>query len=30
MVMPQRLPVNDAAISFGQIIEAQAAMKGTS
>ena len=30
VVMPQRLPVNDAAISFGQIVEAQAAMKGTS
>ena len=24
VVMPQRLPVNDAAISFGQIVEAQA------
>jgi hydrogenase maturation protein HypF len=26
MLLPQRLPVNDAAISFGQIVEAQAAM----
>lgn len=28
VILPQRLPVNDAAISFGQIVEAQAAMKG--
>ena len=29
VVLPQHLPVNDAAVSFGQIVEAQAAMKGT-
>jgi hydrogenase maturation protein HypF len=29
VILPQRLPVNDAAISFGQIVEAQAAMRGT-
>lgn len=28
VVLPLRLPVNDAAISFGQVVEAQAAMKG--
>jgi hydrogenase maturation protein HypF len=26
VLLPKRLPVNDAAIAFGQIIEAQAAM----
>ena len=28
--LPARLPVNDASISFGQIVEAQAALKGNS
>ena len=28
VILPRHLPVNDAAISFGQIVEAQAAMKG--
>lgn len=28
VLLPRQLPVNDAAISFGQIVEAQAAMKG--
>jgi hydrogenase maturation protein HypF len=28
VLLPQRLPVNDAAIAFGQIVEAQAALAG--
>jgi hydrogenase maturation protein HypF len=28
VLLPKRLPVNDAAIAFGQIIEAQAAIEG--
>lgn len=28
VTLPQTLPVNDAAISFGQLVEAQAALKG--